>query len=229
MVGACFSNLREVFAVILSRTVGDDPAAALIIVDLQVDFLPGGRLAVPRGDEVVPLANAIAQGFRNVILTQDWHPPGHVSFASTHAGRRPFETIRLSYGPQVLWPDHCIQGSEGASLAPGLHVPHAQMIVRKGIHAGLDSYSTFYEADRQTPTGLTGFLRDRGISTVYLLGLATDFCVAWSAVDAAGHGFTTFVIEDACRAIDMDGSLEKARADMAGAGVRFVGNEQMGA
>ncbi|MEW6256438.1 MAG: bifunctional nicotinamidase/pyrazinamidase [Pseudomonadota bacterium] len=206
----------------VSRTVGDDPAVALIIVDVQVDFLPGGRLAVPRGDEVVPLANSIAEGFRNVLLTQDWHPPGHVSFASTHAGRRPFETIPLSYGPQVLWPDHCVQGSEGAALAPGLHVPQAQMIVRKGIHAGLDSYSTFYEADRKTPTGLTGFLRDRGISTVYLLGLATDFCVAWSAVDAAGHGFTTFVIEEACRAIDMDGSLEKARADMAGAGVRFV-------
>lgn len=229
MVGACFSNLREVFVVILSRSLGEDPSVALVIVDLQVDFLPGGRLGVPRGDEVVPLANSIAQGFRNVILTQDWHPAGHVSFASSHAGRRPFETITLSYGEQVLWPDHCVQGSDGAALAPGLHVPHAQMIVRKGIHASLDSYSTFYEADRTTPTGLTGFLRDRRISTVCLLGLAADFCVAWSAVDAAGHGFTTFVIEEACRAIDMNGSLEKARADMVRAGVRFAARGAMGA
>lgn len=209
--------------------VGEDPGTALVIVDIQVDFLPGGSLAVPDGDAVVPLANRIAPAFRNVILTQDWHPPGHVSFASSHPGRRPFEVIDLPYGPQVLWPDHCGQGTPGADFAPDLHVPHAQMIVRKGIHAGLDSYSTFYEADRRTPTGLTGFLRDRGIGTVYLMGLATDFCVAWSAVDAAGHGFSTFVIADACRAIDVDGSLDKARADMARAGVRMVSSGQAGA
>lgn len=209
--------------------VGEDSGTALVIVDVQVDFLPGGSLAVPDGDAVVPLANRIAPAFRNVILTQDWHPPGHVSFASSHPGRKPFETIALPYGPQVLWPDHCVQDLPGAALAPGLHVPHAQMIVRKGIHAGLDSYSTFYEADRRTPTGLTGFLRDRGIGTVYLLGLALDFCVAWSAIDAAGHGFSTFVIADACRAIDMNGSLDKAQADMAQAGVRMVSSEQAGA
>ncbi|WP_245454272.1 bifunctional nicotinamidase/pyrazinamidase [Aquabacter cavernae] len=205
-----------------SPRVGADPGTALVIVDLQADFLPGGRLAVPDGHAIVPLANRLAASFRNVILSQDWHPPGHVSFASSHAGRAPFDRIELAYGPQVLWPDHCVQGSAGADFAPGLHVPHAQLIVRKGIHAGLDSYSTFYEADRVTPTGLTGFLRDRGIGTVYLLGLATDFCVAWSAVDAAGHGFATHVIDDACRAIDVGGSLAAARADMANAGVRFV-------
>ncbi|MEW6123707.1 MAG: bifunctional nicotinamidase/pyrazinamidase [Pseudomonadota bacterium] len=202
-------------------------STALVIVDLQVDFLPGGSLAVPDGDAVVPMANRIARSFRNVILTQDWHPAGHVSFASSHPGRAPFEVIDMPYGPQVLWPDHCVQGTPGSAFAPGLDVPHAQMIVRKGIHEGLDSYSTFYEADRTTPTGLTGFLRDRGIDTVYLLGLATDFCVSWSAVDAAGHGFSTHVVENACRAIDVNGSLARARANMAQAGVRFVSSGEV--
>src|SRR5262249_18465040 len=155
--------------------------------DLQVDFVPGGRLAVDRGHEVVPLINRLAAGFRNVVLTQDWHPPGHISFASTHPGKDPFEVIDLPYGQQILWPDHCVQGSTGAAFVDNLDVPHAQMIVRKGFHAGIDSYSTFYEADRATPTGLVGYLRDRGITDVYLAGLATDFCVAWSAVDAARH------------------------------------------
>ena len=204
-------------------SVGENPRAALLLVDLQVDFLPGGSLAVTGGDEVVPLANRVASTFRNVILTQDWHPAGHVSFASTHAGRAPFDMIELPYGPQVLWPDHCVQGSPGAAFAPGLDVPHAHLIVRKGVHPGIDSYSTFYEADRVTPTGLTGALRDRGIESVYLMGLATDFCVAWSAVDAARHGFATHVIPEGCRAIDANGSLARAHADMAAAGITLTG------
>lgn len=199
---------------------GADPRAALILVDLQVDFLPGGALAVPGGDEVVPLANRLAAGFRNVILTQDWHPRGHISFASTHAGRAIYDMIDLPYGRQILWPDHCLQGTPGAAFAPGLEVPHAQLVVRKGHHKAIDSYSTFYEADRTTPTGLAGYLRERGIDTVYLAGLALDFCVSWSAVDAARHGFTTYVIEDACRFIDVDGSLAAALADMERVAVR---------
>ncbi len=199
---------------------GADPHAALVLVDLQVDFLPGGALAVPGGDEVVPLANRLATSFRNVILTQDWHPRGHISFASTHAGRAVYDMIDLPYGPQILWPDHCLQGTPGAAFAPGLDVPHAQLVVRKGHHKVIDSYSTFYEADRTTPTGLAGYLRERGIDTVYLAGLALDFCVSWSAVDAARHGFTTYVIEDACRSIDVDGSLAAALADMERVAVR---------
>jgi len=194
--------------------------SVLVAVDLQVDFLPGGALAVPGGHEVVPLANHAATLFRNVVLTQDWHPPGHVSFASSHAGKAPYETIALDYGPQVLWPDHCVQDSVGARFATRLEIPHAQMIIRKGHHPRIDSYSTFYEADRTTPTGLTGYLRDRGIDTVYLLGLATDFCVSWSAVDAMRHGFTTYVLEDACRAIDLNGSLARAFEQMNAAGVK---------
>ncbi|QTL03873.1 bifunctional nicotinamidase/pyrazinamidase [Aquabacter sp. L1I39] len=206
-----------------TSSIGENPRVALLLVDLQVDFLPGGSLAVAGGDEVVPLANRVASTFRNVILTQDWHPAGHVSFATSHPGRAPFEVIDLPYGPQVLWPDHCVQGTAGAAFAPGLDVPHAHMIVRKGVHAGIDSYSTFYEADRVTPTGLTGALRDRGIDHVCLMGLATDFCVAWSAVDAARHRFRTQVILDGCRAIDANGSLARAQADMAAAGVELIG------
>lgn len=193
---------------------------ALLVVDLQVDFLPGGALAVPGGQEVVPLANHAAGSFRNVILTQDWHPANHVSFASNHPGKAPYDSITLPYGEQVLWPDHCVQDSIGARFATRLEIPHAQLIIRKGHHRTIDSYSTFYEADRATPTGLTGYLRERGIDTIYLMGLATDFCVAWSAVDATRHGFTTYVVEDACRAIDVNGSLAQAWAQMNAAGVR---------
>ncbi|MFG1372866.1 bifunctional nicotinamidase/pyrazinamidase [Xanthobacter oligotrophicus] len=203
-------------------TAGNRARAVLVAVDLQVDFLPGGRLAVPGGHEVPPLANVAARHFANVVLTQDWHPPSHVSFASSHPGKAPFDEIDLPYGQQILWPDHCVQDSDGARLSAELDIPHAQLIIRKGHHRTIDSYSTFYEADRTTPTGLSGYLRDRGIDTVYLLGLATDFCVSWSAVDAARHGFATYVIEDACRALDVDGSLAKAYADMAAAGVRRV-------
>ncbi len=194
----------------------------LLVIDVQNDFLPGGALAVPRGDEVIPVINRIARDFANAILTQDWHTPRHISFASAHPGKKPFETTQLAYGAQVLWPDHCVQGTRGADFATALDVPHAQAIIRKGYHAHTDSYSAFVEADRKTPTGLAGLLRERGIRTVYCCGLATDFCVAWSALDARAAGFETYVIEDACRAIDTDGSLAAARAALAQAGIPLV-------
>jgi nicotinamidase/pyrazinamidase len=196
--------------------------AALIVVDAQNSFMPGGSLAVPKGDEVVPVINRIAQAFRNVVLTQDWHPPGHVSFASSHAGRKPFDSIDLPYGRQVLWPDHCVQGSEGAAIHGDISIPHAQLIIRKGFNPQLDSYSAFIEADGSTRTGLDGYLRARGIGVVHVVGLATDFCVSWTAVDARKLGFAAYVIEDACRGIDMQGSLDRAWADMASAGVQRV-------
>ncbi len=205
-----------------SRPAGSNPRAALLAVDLQVDFLPGGALSVPGGNEVLAPANHVAAGFRHVVLTQDWHTPGHISFASSHPGKAPYDTITLPYGPQVLWPDHCVQDTPGARFSAHVDMPHAQLIIRKGVHPGIDSYSTFYEADRSTPTGLSGYLRDRGIEEVYILGLALDFCVAWSAVDAARHGFTVHVVEDVCRAIDVNGSLAKAQQDMTAAGVRRV-------
>ena len=191
----------------------------LLIVDVQNDFVPGGALAVPAGDEVVPLVNRLARAFRHVILTQDWHPPGHVSFASSHAGKKPFETIELPYGTQVLWPDHCVQSTPGADFHRGLDVAHAQLIIRKGYRSHVDSYSAFCEADGTTPTGLAGYLRDRGLEHVVLAGLATDFCVAWSALDARTRGFRATVIEDACRAIDTGGSLAKAWQSLTAAGV----------
>lgn len=192
----------------------------LIVVDLQYDFLPGGALAVPDGDAVVAPINALARRFSHVVLTQDWHPPGHASFASSHPGRRPFETTTLSYGPQVLWPDHCVQGTRGAEITRALEAWHAELVLRKGFHKEIDSYSAFREADRETPTGLAGYLRERGFERVYCVGLATDFCVAWTAIDAAGAGFETVVLMDACRAIDTGGSLARALADMDAAGVR---------
>ena len=194
--------------------------ACLIVTDVQNDFMPGGALAVPEGDRIVPLVNRLAARFENVIVTQDWHPRGHASFASSHPGRKPFETIRLAYGTQVLWPDHCIQGTAGAALHRALDVPHAQLVIRKGHHRDIDSYSTFLEADRKTSTGLAGYLRERQLLQLYICGLATDFCVAWSAVDARAAGFDITVIEDACRAIDLEGSLAKAWSDMTAAGVR---------
>jgi nicotinamidase/pyrazinamidase len=199
----------------------------LLVMDVQNDFLPGGALAVPRGDEVVPVVSRLAGKFANVILTQDWHPPQHVSFASQHAGRRPFETIELPYGRQVLWPDHCVQGSRGAEFAAGLSIAHAQAVIRKGYHAHADSYSALLEADRVTPTGLAGLLRERGIRRVFCCGLATDFCVAWSALDAQAAGFETTVVEDACRAIDTGGSLAAARRGLAAAGVRLVDSDKI--
>jgi len=192
----------------------------LVVVDLQNDFMPGGALAVPRGDEVVPLINRLAARFDNIVLTQDWHPRRHVSFASSHPGKKPFETIQLSYGAQVLWPDHCVQGTPGAVFHRDLNVTKAQLVIRKGHHAQIDSYSAFLEADRRTATGLAGYLRERKLEKLYVCGLATDFCVAWTALDARAAGFDTTVIEDACRAIDLDGSLARAWVEMSAAGVK---------
>lgn len=194
----------------------------LIVVDVQNDFMPGGALAVPRGDEIVPLVNRIAVQFAAVILSQDWHPAGHASFASSHPGRKPFETMRLAYGEQVLWPDHCVQGTPGAAFHAGLDIPHAQLVIRKGHHRKVDSYSTFLEADRKTKTGLDGYLKSRGVKRVFCVGLATDFCVAWTAMDARRFGLQAVVIEDACRAIDAGGSLAAALQGMKRAGVRRV-------
>lgn len=191
--------------------------SALIVVDIQNDFCPGGALAVQQGDEIVSVINRLAQRFENVILTQDWHPEGHASFASTH-GRGEYSLIDMPYGSQVMWPDHCVQDSAGSKFHPALSVPHAQLVIRKGYRAGVDSYSAFKEADG-VPTGLAGYLRERGIERVTVVGLATDFCVAWTAMDARQAGFEVEVIEKACRGIDVDGSLAKAWEAMAAAGV----------
>ena len=198
------------------------PQDVLLVVDVQNCFLPGGSLAVKDGDQVIPVINRLAPAFANVILTQDWHTAGHVSFASTHGGKKPFETVSLSYGTQVLWPDHCVQGTPGAELAKDLSIPHAQLVVRKGYRQQMDSYSAFYEADGKTATGLTGYLRDRGLTSVYVCGLATDFCVFWSAMDARKAGFAASVIEDASRGIDAGGSMAKAWAEMQGAGIKRI-------
>ena len=196
--------------------------AALVVIDVQNDFCPGGALAVPDGDAVVPIVNRLAPRFAACILTQDWHPPGHRSFASSHPGRAPFETTELAYGEQVLWPDHCVQGTAGAAFHPGLATDAADLVLRKGFRPEIDSYSAFHENDRRTPTGLAGYLRGRGITRLYFAGLATDFCVAWSAVDAAREGFEAAVVEDACRAIDLDGSLGAAWDEMRAANVARV-------
>ena len=177
------------------------------MVDVQNDFCPGGALAMPRGDEVVPIVNRLAENFRSVVLTQDWHPAGHLSFASTHPGRSPYDTIAAPYGPQVLWPDHCVQGTRGAAFHDALRIPHAGLVLRKGLHRTIDSYSAFYENDRATPTGLAGYLRERGIKRVFLAGLALDFCVRYSAEDAVRGGFAVAVIDEACRGIDVAGSV----------------------
>ena len=204
-----------------------DVQSVLIVVDVQNGFMPGGGLPVARGDEVVPVVNVLADKFVNVVLTQDWHPAGHASFASSHSGKKPFETTQMPYGSQVLWPDHCVQGTHDAALHADLHIPHAQLIIRKGFHAGVDSYSGFMEADRKTSTGLAAYLRARGLSKVFVCGLATDFCVAWTALDARAEGFNTTVVEDACRAIDMEGSLAAAWQNMAYAGVQRMQSQQI--
>ncbi len=195
---------------------------ALLVVDIQNDFIPGGALPVKDGDQIVPLVNQIAPAFRHVILTQDWHTPGHISFASTHPGKKPFETTKLDYGTQVLWPDHCVQGTPGADLHKDLKIPHAELIIRKGHRQHMDSYSAFYEADGKAPTGLAGYVQDRGFRRVFLVGLATDFCVCWSALDARKIGLGAVVIEDACRGIDTNGSLAKAWSQMTKAGVKRI-------
>jgi nicotinamidase/pyrazinamidase len=184
---------------------------ALLVVDVQNDFCPGGKLAVAHGDEVVAVINRVAARFRHVILTQDWHPAGHLSFASSHPGKKPYDTILVSYGPQALWPDHCVQGTPGAEFRKDLQIPHAALIIRKGTRPEIDSYSAFYENDRRTPTGLAGYLGERGFTRIFLAGLAFDFCVRYSCEDAVREGFDAIVIEDACRGIDVDGSMAETR------------------
>jgi nicotinamidase/pyrazinamidase len=194
---------------------------ALVVIDVQNDFCPGGALAVPEGDAVVPVINRLQRRFETVVLTQDWHPADHGSFASMH-GAEPFSTARMPYGEQVLWPDHCVQGTEGAALHRDLDLNRAQLLVRKGFRPDVDSYSAFFENDHRTVTGLAGYLRERGIEAVTLAGLATDFCVAYSALDAARLGFRVRVVGDACRAIDLAGSLAARTAEMRAAGVAIV-------
>jgi nicotinamidase/pyrazinamidase len=205
-----------------AASIKPDEASALLVIDVQNCFLPGGSLAVKDGDQVVPVINRLAKAFSNVVLTQDWHTEGHVSFASSHKGKKPFESTDLPYGKQVLWPDHCVQGTEGAALSKDLSIPHAGLVIRKGYNKAVDSYSAFTEADGKTTTGLAGYLKARKIKRVFVAGLATDFCVAWTAIDARKAGFETYVIEDACRGIDAQGSLAKAWADMAKAGVKRI-------
>ncbi|WEK04154.1 MAG: bifunctional nicotinamidase/pyrazinamidase [Candidatus Devosia phytovorans] len=208
-------------------TIEIKPDDVLVVVDVQYDFLPEGNLAVAGGDEIVPLVNTLAKKFTNVAFTQDWHPADHISFASQHPGKAPFETVELDYGTQVLWPDHCIWNSHGAELSAGLDIPHGQLIIRKGYNRGIDSYSGFQEADRQTLTGLAGYLNERDVGRLYIVGLATDFCVGWTAIDGAAAGYDVTVIEDATRAIDSNGSLAKAWADMAEAGVERIQSKEI--
>ena len=201
------------------RISGDD---LLLVIDVQNDFCAGGALAVPDGDAVVPVINRVAERFEHIALTQDWHPVGHSSFATTHKGRAPFEVMTMPYGEQTLWPDHCVQGAAGAGFHPQLNLQRAELVIRKGFRPAIDSYSAFYENDRRTPTGLAGYLRERGFRRVFLVGLATDFCVYYSAVDARRLGFDVVLIEQGCRGIDLNGSLDAAWAAMAAAGVQRV-------
>lgn len=196
--------------------------SALIIVDVQNGFTPGGHLAVQDADQIIPCINRLAGHFQNIVITQDWHPDNHISFAENHVGKQPFESIELNYGTQVLWPKHCVQGTKDAELHPDLDVPTAQLIIRKGCHASIDSYSAFLEADHKTSTGLAGYLKERAIDTVYIVGIATDFCVAWTAIDAVQLGFKTSVIEDATKGIDLNGSLQQAWDAMQKVGVQRV-------
>lgn len=191
----------------MTRPIRPGTNDVLLIVDIQNDFCPGGALAVPDGDAVIPVVNRVAESFEHIILTQDWHPRGHLSFASSHAGRKPYDVIGASYGEQVLWPDHCVQSSDGAAFHGRLAVPRAELIIRKGFHPDIDSYSAFYENDRRTPTGLSGYLRDRSLTRIFIVGLAFDFCVRYSAEDAGRHGFSVFVIEDGCRGIGVGDSI----------------------
>jgi nicotinamidase/pyrazinamidase len=203
----------------MQRLHASSDTQVLLIVDVQNDFCSGGALAVPGGEEIVPAINRLAARFQHVLLTQDWHPPGHHSFASAHPGRKPYDQVAMSYGAQVLWPDHCVQGSRGAEFHPQLHVPRAELVLRKGYRCGIDSYSALRENDRMTRTGLAGYLRERGLTRLFLAGLALDFCVRYSAEDARAEGFEVTVIDDACRAIDVAGSLRAARTSFAKAGV----------
>jgi nicotinamidase/pyrazinamidase len=208
--------------VLSAAAIKIDDRCALLVIDVQNCFLPGGSLAVKDGDQVLPVINSIAKNFAHVVMTQDWHTAGHISFASSHSGKKPFETVDLKYGKQVLWPDHCVQGTDGAALSKDLDIPQAELIVRKGFHKDVDSYSAFTEADGKTTTGLAAYLKARQLKRLFVAGLATDFCVAWTAIDARKAGFDTYVIEDACRSIDTQNSLAHAWADMAKAGVKRI-------
>jgi len=203
------------------------PDDALIVIDVQNDFCPGGALAVPDGDAVVPLINRLIAAFPHVILTQDWHPAGHLSFASTHPGRQPFESIDWLYGPQTLWPDHCVQGSRGADFHSALKIDSAELVIRKGFRGEIDSYSSFMENDKTTRTGLAGYLRERRLKRLFFCGLALDFCVAWSALDGRRESFPAFVVEDACRAIDLDGSRAATLAELARADVQVIATSDL--
>ncbi len=200
---------------------------ALLIVDVQNDFCPGGALEVPGGDKVVPVINNLIPAFDIVLQTQDWHPANHSSFASSHTGKEPFDTIDMDYGQQVLWPDHCVQQSKGAAFHPELHTRATQLIIRKGFRPAIDSYSAFYENDHETPTGLKGYLRERKIDTLYVVGLATDFCVKWTVVDGLEEGFDVFVIEEGVKGIDVEGSLEAAWDEMQEKGARVISKEDI--
>ncbi len=207
----------------MSRTTALTKDDLLLVVDVQNDFCPGGALAVPDGDQVVPVINRLMGRFEHVVMTQDWHPPDHLSFASAHRGKTPYETVELSYGAQILWPDHCRQGTDGARFHPGLDDSRAELIVRKGFCREIDSYSAFTENDRSTPTGLTGYLRERGLTRLFIVGLATDFCVLYTALDAVELGFKAVVIMEGCRGMDVEGSMEKAWERMLEAGVGKIG------
>jgi nicotinamidase/pyrazinamidase len=200
----------------------------LLVVDVQNDFCPGGALAVPGGDEVVAPINRLAERFAHVVLTQDWHPAGHLSFASSHPGKAPMESVTAPYGPQILWPDHCVQGTRGAEFHPGLRVPRAELVLRKGYNREIDSYSAFFENDHATPTGLAGYLRERGLARVFVCGLAFDFCVRYSAEDAHRSGFDVVVVEDACRGIDVAGSVADTRRSLGELGIPCVAGERIG-
>jgi nicotinamidase/pyrazinamidase len=230
ILGLCGTGLVVMSGVrtaLAAGKISPDDKSVLIVVDVQNCFLPGGSLAVTNGDQVIPVINRIAKGFSNVVLTQDWHTPGHISFASAHSGAKPFDTIKLPYGDQVLWPDHCVQGTSSADISKEISIPQAELIVRKGYHKDMDSYSAFVEADHKTPTGLGGYLTQRGIEKAFVVGLATDFCVAWTAMDARNVGLDTYVVEDACRGIDTGGSLAAAWAAMEKAGVKRIASEDL--
>lgn len=213
----------------MASSQGKTAQSALIVIDVQNDFCPGGALAVPGGDEILPATNRLIALFDHVILTQDWHPAGHSSFASSHLGQSPFGSVKMPYGDQTLWPDHCVQGTKGAAFHGDLAWTKAELVIRKGFRKAIDSYSAFYENDRTTPTGLGGYLRERGLSRLVMVGLATDFCVAYSALDAARLGFDTTVVLDACRAIDLNGSLAAAEAQMKKAGVALTESKRLAA
>ena len=225
--GAVAASAAMPTALLAAGKISPDRNSVLIVIDVQNCFLPGGSLPVKDGDKVIPVINALAKKFAHVILTQDWHTPEHISFATSHSGKKPFETKDVAYGKQVLWPDHCVMGTEGAALSKDLAIPNAELVLRKGYNKEVDSYSAFTEADGKTTTGLAGYLKARKLQRIFVVGLATDFCVAWSALDARKAGFETYVIEDACRGIDTQGSLAKAWTDMGKAGVKRIKSADM--